>query len=1088
MSHSRGPLAILNNRWPGDGEPTGMSLVSPRDWALLAELTDATGDLLYVKDRDLRYLLVNQVFEQTFGLERRALLGNRDDSLLPPGAPWADRERQVLASGQRGQWEETLELGGIKRQLLSTRFPVQDGSGTLIGVACISHNISSYKQVEQELAASEARYRQLFEESRDAQLVLVPPDWRILSANRAAAQLFGLCCAEEFIARSLGPWGISPEHQADGRESQAVGREAVAIALRDGSHYFEWLHRRIDGEEFPCTVLLTRMVAGDEVFLQGSVRDISEPKRAELALRASEERLRTLFEGIEQVAVRGYDENRHVTLWNGACESLYGYRAEEAIGKRVEELIIPKELRESFILEVERCFQQGSPLRAREWEPRCKDGSRVPVFTTQVLMRGTHVREVYAIDLSLVERQRAYDRLKLAASVFTHAREGIAITTPDGTIVDINDRFSQITGYAAADVVGQDVRVLLQADLQSKAFYRAMRRELVKQGYWSGELWSRRKNDELYAQAVTVTAVHDSGGEVRHYVGLLTDITLFKETERQLEHVAYYDALTNLPNRNLLALQLNHAMERAKRNRQILAVVCLDLDDFKAINDTQSHEVGDRLLMAVAKNIRSAMRIGDVLARLGGDEFVVVLEGLVDQAACPPLLANLLAASARPVTIRGQEFKLSASLGVTFYPQPGVVDADQLLRQGDQALYQAKLAGKNRFDIFDMELDRHLRGHHEGRHAIRCALAANQLELYFQPKVNLRRGQVVGAEALIRWRHPERGLLLPAAFMPVVEDNPLSIEIGEWVIDAALGQAQVWQDQGARIPVSVNLGGRQLLNPGFDQRLARILGSYPGLQRDSLVLEVLESSALADLTLASQIMRTCRELGVGFALDDFGTGYSSLTYLKHLPVALLKIDQSFVGGMLDDIDNLAILEGVLGLANAFGRQAIAEGVESAEHADMLLRLGCELAQGNGIARPMPAAELLGWVANWRPDPAWSGIPMVSRDSVPLLHGIVEQRAWLAATERFLHGEDLLPPALEAQGRRFGAWLGAMLNNHPDRLSAADPIWMAHQRALTLAMELVALKGQGAERGALARLGDLRERRDVLVARLTKLLR
>jgi EAL domain-containing protein (putative c-di-GMP-specific phosphodiesterase class I) len=318
--------------------------------------------------------------------------------------------------------------------------------------------------------------------------------------------------------------------------------------------------------------------------------------------------------------------------------------------------------------------------------------------------------------------------------------------------------------------------------------------------------------------------------------------------------------------------------------------------------------------------------------------------------------------------------QVSVSIGVTFYPQDQDIDADQLLRQADQAMYQSKLAGKNRYHVFDPVKDSYIRVHHEGLERIRMALLQNEFVLHYQPKVNMRSGKVIGAEALIRWQHPEKGLLAPGIFLPVIEDHVLAVVVGEWVIDMALAQVETWQSAGLDLPVSVNIGARQLQQSNFVQRLQAILAKHPSVSPAKLELEVLETSALADISQVSQVIEDCAQIGVRFALDDFGTGYSSLTYLKRLRVSLLKIDQSFVRDMLVDPDDLAILEGVIGLAAAFKRHVIAEGVESVEHGTALLHLGCDLAQGYGIARPMPAEQMPAWADTWQPDAAWSELP------------------------------------------------------------------------------------------------------------------
>ncbi len=456
-------------------------------------------------------------------------------------------------------------------------------------------------------------------------------------------------------------------------------------------------------------------------------------------------------------------------------------------------------------------------------------------------------------------------------------------------------------------------------------------------------------------------------------MALFSDITTVKEHQQQLEHIAHYDALTNLPNRALFGDRLSQALAQTQRRGKLLAVVYLDLDGFKNVNDNHGHQAGDQLLIAVASRMKKVLREGDTLARIGGDEFVAVLVDLEHATDAIPMLTRLLSAAAKPVEIGSINLHVSASLGVTYYPQAEAVDADLLLRQADQAMYQAKLSGKNRYHFFDTEHDRSVRGHHESLERIRMALQNREFVLYYQPKVNMRNGKIIGAEALIRWQHPEDGLLAPELFLPFIETHSLAVEVGEWVIDTALTQMQIWHLAGLDLPVSVNVGARQLQQSDFFKRFQSILAKHPEVNPASLELEVLETSALADLEQVSQVIEDCAKIGVKFAMDDFGTGYSSLTYLKRLRVAMLKIDQSFVRDMLDDTDDLAILEGVIGLAAAFKREVIAEGVETVEHGTAIMHLGCMLAQGYGIARPMPPEQMLAWAATWKPNAEWCAV-------------------------------------------------------------------------------------------------------------------
>ncbi|MBY0463498.1 MAG: EAL domain-containing protein, partial [Burkholderiales bacterium] len=577
--------------------------------------------------------------------------------------------------------------------------------------------------------------------------------------------------------------------------------------------------------------------------------------------------------------------------------------------------------------------------------PECDDGGRVVAISGLVQ------------DITLQKQEEKATRL--AACVFSHAREGITITDAEGTIVDVNEAFTRITGYDRDSALGRNPR-FLQSGRQDKAFYEAMWQDLTGPGHWSGEVWNRRKNGEVYAELLTISAVRDANGVTQQYVALFSDITGIKAHQNQLERIAHFDALTNLPNRVLLADRLNQAVAQTPRRNTTLTVAFLDLDGFKAINDRHGHDMGDQLLVALAARMKQCLREGDTLGRLGGDEFVAVLTDLPDPQASTPLLTRLLDAAAQPVIVGDTVLQVSASLGVTFFPQTEAVEPDQLLRQADQAMYQAKVAGKNRYHVFDPAQDSSIRGHHDSLQRIRLALDRHEFVLHYQPKVNMRTGQVIGAEALIRWLHPEDGLLAPATFLPVIEDHPLAVTLGEWVIEAALAQLDTWLAAGFDLPVSINIGARQLQQANFTQRLQTFLNRYPRVHPGCLELEVLETSALQDMVQVAQTIEACAQMGVRFALDDFGTGYSSLTYLKRLHVAILKIDQSFVRDMLEDPDDLAILQGVIDLSAAFKREVIAEGVETAAHGNALLQLGCEQAQGYGIARPMPPDLIVAW--------------------------------------------------------------------------------------------------------------------------------
>lgn len=633
---------------------------------------------------------------------------------------------------------------------------------------------------------------------------------------------------------------------------------------------------------------------------------------------------------------------------------------------------------------------------------------------------GSNVRK--AIRYAILRHDREADA-RLAATVFTHASEGIMITSPDGHIIECNAALSDMTGYPRDELLNQPP-YLLNAPQHQAAFDDNLWSYLQQQGQWQGEVWNQRKNGELFIAQLMISAVYDGRGVISHYVCFFTDITLQKQQQQQLERLAHFDALTGLPNRALLADRLSQEMRHTHRQNSKIALIYIDLDGFKAVNDTYGHQAGDVLLTTVARRMRQALRETDTVARLGGDEFVAVVTDLSEHADTIILLDRLLGAAAQPVAFGDAQLQVSASIGVALYPVHGAVDADFLLRQADQAMYRAKQSGKNRYRFFDPEEDKRARELHQRLERLHQAFTLGEFFLLYQPQVNMRTGELMAVEALLRWQLDSDTVVLPRDFLPILDNDKLCLQLGEWVVHSALQQMLQWQTQGLSISVSVNLSARQFQSSAFLPFLGEVLARYPELPRFSLCLEIIETSALDDMAATSEAIRTCNALGVAVALDDFGTGYSSLDYIRRLSASQLKIDHRFVGNMLNDPDDLAMLEGVLGLAHAFRCRVVAEGVESEEQGNFLLRLGCELAQGFAIAHPMPAEQVAAWLATWQPPVRWRSLSRASRDLLPLLFAAVEHRAWIRTIESHLSSApSAIPlPALDETQCRFGQWL------------------------------------------------------------------
>lgn len=569
---------------------------------------------------------------------------------------------------------------------------------------------------------------------------------------------------------------------------------------------------------------------------------------------------------------------------------------------------------------------------------------------------------------NLLEREQLRRELRLAASVFAHTHDSVIITDPQNRIIDVNAAFSRITGYSREEVLGKDPNIL-KSGRQSSEFYQNLWDSLLTQGYWNGEIWNRNKKGEIYAALTAISVVRDERGEIHHFIGLAADITPLKNHEYDLERIAHYDSLTGIPNRLLLSDRLAQAITHTQRAANHMAIGYLDLDGFKPVNDQFGHDVGDLLLIEVARRIKDCLRAGDTVARIGGDEFVLLLLDFNQSDECMTVLSRMLHQVAHPICIDEHIISVSASLGFTIYPDDHA-DADTLMRHADQAMYVAKQRGKNRCHLFDQEQDRLAISRNETLAQIEAAMQHDEFVLFFQPKVNMRQGKVLGAEALIRWQHPVHGLLPPSAFLPDIEGTELVIALDRWVLERALQHLEHWHGIGLDLSISINIAPRHLLHQDFVNTLEEHFKRHPTLPRHCLELEILESAALEDINCVIAVMKECQKLGILFALDDFGTGYSSLTYLKALPAETLKVDQSFIRDILHDPEDLAIVSGIINLANVFHRKVIAEGVETHEHGSLLLTLGCEQAQGYGIARPMPASELADWIEQWSPCDEW----------------------------------------------------------------------------------------------------------------------
>ncbi|QTN30495.1 EAL domain-containing protein [Rhodoferax sp. AJA081-3] len=701
-------------------------------------------------------------------------------------------------------------------------------------------------------------------------------------------------------------------------------------------------------------------------------------RRAQIKAHENEELLNAVVSGTSDVVFVKDLQGRYLLI-NGAGARMMKMAPRDILDKDDTHLFPSPNAQE--LMASDRAIMQRAMTQTHEESLPFPDGQEHVFHVTKgpVVDKQGQVRGLFGISRDITERKKAEIAQQIATTVFEGSQEGILVVNPQKRIVKVNPAFCRITGYAAEEVLGQQPH-MLSSGQHDAAFFRSMWTAIHDQGFWRGEICNRRKNGELYSEFLSISAVRGPDGSVQNYVGSFTDISKYKEHDEQLNRIAHYDPLTGLPNRRLLVDRLEQALRSDVSNKRMLAVCFLDLDGFKGINDQYGHAAGDALLVGVTRNLAQELRAEDILARVGGDEFVLLLANMESPEACSQALDRMLLAVATPVDLpqAGISVSVTASLGVTLYPQDEA-DTDSLLRHADKAMYIAKESGRNRYHLFDSDSDRRAQQHSKMLHVLQNALQAGEFVLYYQPKVDLLNGRVVGAEALIRWAHPEKGVLSPAAFIDHINGSSLEQPIGQWVIEAALTQAEQWYLQGLNLRVSVNISAHHLLHPDFCEQLKLALQRHPNLPPANFELEVLETAALNDMDQAVALVECCKQLGVHFSLDDFGTGYSSLSYLRRLPVDELKIDQSFVRDMLTDDDDRGIVQAVVQLARAFGRKVIAEGVETKAHGAALLSIGCHLAQGYGIARPMPSHEFKDWTARWHTEAPWKEVAQVATE-------------------------------------------------------------------------------------------------------------
>jgi len=915
---------------------------------------NSIGDAIIATDAEGRVELLNPQAEVLTGWSQEEAQGRRLDEVF---AIFNEETRQAVESPVQRVLRENRVVGLANHTILISRdgreipiadsgAPIRDDTGTIIGVVLDFRDQSSERALLNDLHDVVTRCRALFDNlpimiwEKDCNSVYVSGN--TLCAQALKIDISALPGKTDF---DFYPRDLAEKYRADDRRVVEQGK----IEKLDERWFAEGVDYIVHTTKVPL-----RNDQGEIYGTLGIAEDITERKAAEAKLAESEATYRSLFgnmlNGFAYCRMEFRDGRPvdFVYLSVNAAFSLHTGLT-DVVGKRVSDVIPGIQETDPGLFDIYgRVAKGGAPETFETFVTALDQWFSISVYCPEP----EHFVAIFDV---ITERKQAEEQLRLAAQVFERAGEGIIVTDARQRILTVNQAFTTITGYSADEVLGKTPRVL-KSDRHEPSYYQEMWSAIDEQGWWQGEIWNRRKSGNFYLGWLTINLVRDDTGVLTNFIGMFSDITAVKETQRRVDFLATHDELTGLPNRTLFLDRLRQTIARTNRKAAQFALLFIDLDNFKVVNDSLGHAAGDALLIEAARRLRHCVRVMDSVARFGGDEFALLIEDATsaeaEMAAC-----RIAQELTEPVTIGGQDIHVSASVGICFYPSDGT-DSGTLLKNADSAMYHAKESGKSTYRFFTQNLKSAADERLHLEAALRHAIDNGDLELHYQPQINLATGRIVGIEALARWSHPTEGMISPSRFIPLAEKSGLIIGLGEWVANAACQQMAQWVSLGIDPPrMSVNVSVEQFKRGQPQAMLKRMLHLHR-LPADRVVVELTESALMGDVEQFRRILHDLKDLGLGISIDDFGTGFSSLSYLRRFPIDELKIDRSFVNDIASSSDDRAIAQTIIAMAQTLGLSVVAEGIETREQFDTLRDLGCHIGQGYLFARPLPPVELI----------------------------------------------------------------------------------------------------------------------------------
>jgi diguanylate cyclase (GGDEF)-like protein/PAS domain S-box-containing protein len=908
--------------------------------------------MVWLKDTESRFLSVNEACAHAAGLSSADdLIGKTDLDIWPKELADAYREddRKVLTSGKRKNVEEEVSVEGVKKWFETYKAPVVDENGQILGTVGFARDISQRKLTERHLREKEDLLR-------EAQSIAQIGNWELDPTTMHAQwseEIFRILGREP--TNEAGPEFLSQILHPDDQDAVIT---SLQNAVTDGTtHHMQYRILRPDGEIrwLECQAVQKYGDENELQMLRGVIQDITAQKQYEKKLQDSEQHYQALFDQMPSAAavftVVDGGEDFVFQDFNRSAEQTEQLERSQLLGRRV--LDVFPSARSSGIFDLFRqVYETGKLTYIPEFY--YKD-DRNPGSWRENWIYKLSDDEIVSVYRDITERKHIESRLRTLSQAIEQSPVSVIITNPEGDIEYVNSTFEKVSGYVLGEVKGKNPNILKSGMIPDRVYHRLW--QAISSGQsWEGEFQNKKKDGTLFWEYAHIAPVLNDQGEIEHYISVKEDITTRKQNEEQILHQAHFDNLTDLPNRFLAMDRLTQMLNESKRSREKVSVLFIDLDDFKKINDSLGHEVGDKVLIEASRRLLTAVRTGDTVARLSGDEFIVLLSGLHKPEAAQIIAEKILDSFRRIFEIDGRELLITASIGIAIYPDDSDTTSG-LLRSADSAMYHSKESGRNTFSFFTERMNQEVSKRLALEEQIHGALERNEFSIYFQPQINVKTGHIVGTEALLRWNNPVLGSIPPSDFIPIAEQTGLIIKLGEFVLKQALKQTAIWQEQfECDFRIAVNISPRQFLQTSLFEEIKHLLAES-GVQPHQLELEITEGVLMSGHTHVAETLNMITALGILMAMDDFGTGYSSLSYLRSYPFRTLKIDQSFIRDISVDKADRELISAAISMAHGLNLIVIAEGVETEEQLNYLKMQGCDFAQGYLFSQPINSADM-----------------------------------------------------------------------------------------------------------------------------------